>query len=61
MWRLERLIRMATRPIHAVMGTSEEDLHQLIETIADQVSCPIEKPNAYIKALHVFADAARNP
>ena len=47
--------------IHAVMGSSEGDLHQLIETLGEKLALAAEKPDAYLRALQVFAAAAKTP
>jgi hypothetical protein len=45
--------------IHAVMGSSEGDLHQLIETLGEKLGLAAEKPGAYLKALEAFASVAQ--
>jgi hypothetical protein len=47
--------------IHAVLGSSEGDLHQLIDTLGEKLGLAAEKPDAYLKALQAFADAAKAP
>ena len=44
--------------IHAISGTSESDLHELVEQLADRLQRPLEKPSAYGKALRAFMVAA---
>lgn len=46
--------------IHAVSGTSEGDLYQLIETLSERLDVKPEKPAAYVKALKAFVTAS-NP
>lgn len=40
--------------IHAVSGTSEGDMHQLVDTIAARLKLQAEKPNVYMKAMQAF-------
>lgn len=43
--------------IHAVTGSSEGDLYQLIETLSERLNVVPEKPAAYVKALKAFVKA----
>jgi AbiTii/TIR domain len=45
--------------IHAVAGTSESDLHQLLETLAEKLGVVAESPAVYLKSLQSFAREAR--
>lgn len=47
--------------IHAVTGTSEGDLHQLIDTLSVRLDMEAEKPAAYAKALKTFVAASKGP
>lgn len=47
--------------IHAIDGTSEADLHQLVETLAEKLGVQPDGAAAYAKALHAFAAAAKAP
>ena len=47
--------------IHAVTGTSDGDLHQLIDTLSERLVVDAEKPAVYAKALKVFVSAAKAP
>jgi hypothetical protein len=47
--------------IHAVTGTSEGDLHQLIDTLSERLDVVAEKPAAYAKALNAFVTASKGP
>lgn len=47
--------------IHAVSATSEGDIHQLLQTLAERLSVECEKPQVYVKALRAFLDAASVP
>ena len=47
--------------IHAVAGTSEGDIHQLIETLSERLNIESEKPAAYAKALKEFVTASKVP
>jgi hypothetical protein len=40
--------------IHAVIGTSDGDLHQLIDTLSERLDVEPEKSAAYAKALKSF-------
>jgi TIR domain-containing protein len=44
--------------IHAVAGTSETDMHQLLDDLGKQLSLTTEKPAAYTNALNAFIKAA---
>lgn len=44
--------------IHAISGTSESDIHQLIEDLALRIELTSEKPAVYSKALRVFTKSA---
>lgn len=46
--------------IHAVTGTSEGDLHQLIGTLSERLDVEAEKPAAYAKALKAFVTASKD-
>ncbi|MHB1014991.1 MAG: toll/interleukin-1 receptor domain-containing protein [Desulfurivibrionaceae bacterium] len=45
--------------IHAVSGTSEADLHNLVETLSNRLCVEPEPPDAYIKALRSFIKASK--
>jgi hypothetical protein len=45
--------------IHAVNGTSESDLHQLVETLSERLNIKSDKPAAYIKTLRSFIDESK--
>jgi len=47
--------------IHAVMGTSEGDLYQLVETLSKQLDVVPENPAAYARALTAFVNASKVP
>ncbi|MGW8158424.1 MAG: toll/interleukin-1 receptor domain-containing protein [Desulfoprunum sp.] len=53
-------IKAPLSAIHAVTGTSEGDVHQLIETLSERLEIESEKPAAYGKALKAFVTAS-NP
>jgi hypothetical protein len=44
---------------HAVSGTSEGDIYQLIGTLANRLRLRAEQPTAYLKALQTFVGTAR--
>lgn len=44
--------------IHAISGSSEADIHQLVEELGQRLEIAPEKPAAYSKALRVFAKSA---
>ncbi|AIY41983.1 ATPase involved in DNA repair [Collimonas arenae] len=44
--------------IHAISGTSEADIHQLVEKLAEKMDITPEKPSGYSKALRLFTKAA---
>lgn len=45
--------------IHAVTGTSEGDLHQLIDTLSERLDLTAERPAAYAKALKDFVAVSK--
>jgi hypothetical protein len=47
--------------IHAVSGTSEADMHQLVATLSRQLSIAPEPASAYLKAMNHFIGAAKPP
>ncbi len=47
--------------IHAVTGTSEGDLHQLIDTLSGRLDVEAEKTAVYAKALKVFVSVSKAP
>lgn len=44
--------------IHAVSGSSEVDMHQLVSDLANQLGLEVEQPASYLKALQKFAHSA---
>ena len=47
--------------IHAIAGTSEGDLHQLVAELATRLGLDAEKPQVYARALHALIAAATAP
>ncbi len=47
--------------VHAVRGSSDSDILQLIEDMAARLSIAPENPSAYMRALQRFTDAAKSP
>lgn len=45
--------------MHAVAGTSEGDMHQLVQTLADWLHMTPEGPNVYVSALQTFVNEAK--
>jgi len=54
-------LRAPLSAIHAVNGTSEADMHQLLEDLAGRLGLQLENPSVYLKALKAFAEFASTP
>ncbi|WP_233874609.1 toll/interleukin-1 receptor domain-containing protein [Paraburkholderia adhaesiva] len=54
-------LRAPLSAIHAVSGSLEADLHQLLADLAERLGLQLENPSAYLRALQTFAKLASVP